>query len=116
MFSEEQKQLIEKNPLALATINKDNTPNVIGVAYVKVKDSKLLITNNYMKNTLENIEENNNVCLAVWNSEWKGLKLSGVATYKTEGDEFNFVKSLEENKEELCLGVIIVDVKNISEL
>ena len=60
------KRLLENNPIALATTN-NNKPNVIGVAYAKVvSETEILITDNYMKQTLEDLKKNNNVCLVVW--------------------------------------------------
>lgn len=75
----ENKKLIENNPVAFAT-SDDCRPNVIGVAHVKVvSNNKVLITDNYMKQTKENLNKNNSVCLAVWNKEWNGIKLIGKA-------------------------------------
>lgn len=62
----ETKKLIQENPLAFATVDEKNRPNVIGVAYAKVvSKNQILITDNYMKQTKENLLKNNHVCLAV---------------------------------------------------
>jgi hypothetical protein len=45
------KKIIEENPLA--TVNQKGEPHVIGVASVKVKDEKIIVTDNYMKTTIE---------------------------------------------------------------
>jgi predicted pyridoxine 5'-phosphate oxidase superfamily flavin-nucleotide-binding protein len=61
-------------------------PNVIGIAYVKVFDkSTLLITDNFMRQTIEDIEENNNVALVVWGKNWSGYKIIGKAKYYNKG-------------------------------
>lgn len=76
----EIKNLIEDNPVALSTITENNKPNVIGVIFVKVvSDSELLITDNYMNRTKDDIIKNNNVCLIVWDTDFKGYKIIGTA-------------------------------------
>lgn len=115
MEIEDIKEIIERNPLALATI-KDGKPYVIAVAYVKVKDGKIIITNNYMKTTVENIKKDNNVSLAVWNKKWEGYQINGEAEYYDSGDYLDFVKSLKENKDESPKGAVVVKVNEIKKL
>lgn len=74
MITEEVKKIIEENAVAFATVDEDNKPNVIGVAYLKVvSENQIIITDNYMKQTKENLEKNNNVCLAVWDKKMEWL-------------------------------------------
>jgi len=84
-INSETQKLIEENSLAFATVDEIGKPNVIAVAYVKVvSENQILITDNYMKQTKENLKKNKNVCLAVWNKEWNGMKLVGTAEYFTK--------------------------------
>ena len=115
MEVEDIKEIIEKNPLALATI-KEGKPYVIAVAYVKVKDGKIIITNNYMKTTVENIKNNKDISLAVWNKKWEGDQLNGEAEHYDSGKYLEFVKSLEENKNESPKGAIVVKINEIKKL
>ncbi len=115
-INEDAKKIIEENPVALATINKEGNPHCIAVAFVKVKDDKVIITNNYMTNTIKNINRNNNVSLAVWNKDWKGYQINGKAEYFEKGEWHDFVKAIEENKEEACRGAIVVEVNKIKRL
>ncbi|MBR9701735.1 pyridoxamine 5'-phosphate oxidase family protein [Candidatus Pacearchaeota archaeon] len=112
----EVKKIIEENPLALATINENGEPYVIAVAYVKLKDGKLIITNNYMTNTLKNINQNNKVSLAVWDKDWAGYQINGTATYFEEGKYFDIVKFIKENEGEPCKGAIVVEINKIKRL
>jgi len=65
-ISKDIRKIIEENPVAFGTVDKRGKPNVIGVAYVKVVSrNQVLITDNYMRQTKENLGMNNNVCLAV---------------------------------------------------
>lgn len=117
MIDEKSKKIIEGNPVALATIDENNHPNVIAVAYVKiVGNNEIIITDNYMTKTKENIQQNPNICLAVWNKDWDGYKIIGTAEYLTSGEWFDFIKSLPENKGLPAKGAILVSVKEIRKL
>jgi len=107
------KKIIEENPIALATKDKEGKPYVIVVAFVKIKDEKIIITDNYMNKTIENLENFPNVSLVVWNKNWEGYKIQGTAKYFSEGEFLDFVRSLEENKNEPAKGVIIIEINNI---
>ncbi len=115
MKVEEIQDKIEKNKIAVATCDKDCTPHNIVVMYAKVKDKKIVITDNYMQKTKENIENNQKVALVFWEEE-TGWKINGFAEYYNSGEWLNFVKSLEENKDEPCKGAIVIEVKNIKEI
>jgi predicted pyridoxine 5'-phosphate oxidase superfamily flavin-nucleotide-binding protein len=111
------RELIENNALAFSTVNIDGTPNVIGVAFVKVVSSNhIIITDNYMKQTKKNLEEKNAVCLAVWNKEWEGYKLIGNAEYFSEGKWKEFVEKMPENKGESAKGAILITVSELIKL
>ena len=85
-----------------------------------MSNDKILITDNYMGQTIQNILHNNNVALAVWNPDWKkactGFRLEGTAEYFVEGKWYDMAKALPENKGEPCKGVIIVTVSRIRKL
>jgi len=111
------KQLIENNPLAFATVNKDNTPNVIAVAFVKVvSDNQVIITDNYMSKTKGNIQDNNNVCMIVWDKDWNGYKFIGTTEYFTSGKWKTYIEQMEENKGEPAKGAILVTISEIIKL
>lgn len=116
MINEKAKKIIEENPVAFATC-ANNQPNVIAVAYIKVVgNDQILITDNYMKGTKKNIEQNPNVCLAIWNKDWDGYKIIGIAQYLTSGEWFEFIKSMPENKGLPAKGAILIKVSEIREL
>jgi uncharacterized protein len=111
------KTIIEKNPLAFATVDGAGKPNVIGVAYVKVVSrNQVLVSDNYMKKTKENLRKNNNVCLAVWDKKWNGVKLVGKAKYFTSGKWKTFVEKMPENKGLPAKGAILVTVSKLIKL
>ena len=110
------KKIIEGNPVAFATVDKNNKPNVIAVASVKVEDSKIIITDNYMSKTRSNLLKNSSICLAVWNKSWKGYKITGKASYHDSGIWLNFVKSMKENRGYPAKGAIVINIKQIIKL
>lgn len=115
-ITSEIKKIIEENAVAFSTVD-NNLPNVIGVAFVKVvSDNQILITDNYMKQTKENLEKNNNVCLAVWNKDWEGYKLIGKAEYFTTGKWKTYVERMKENKGLPAKGAILITLSNIIKL
>lgn len=111
------KQIIESNLVALATVDYENRPNVIAVGCVKVvSENQIVITDNFMEETSENIKKNNWVCLAVWDKDENGYKINGDAEYYSSGEWLDFVKNLPENKSYPAKGAIVVDVLDIVEL
>jgi predicted pyridoxine 5'-phosphate oxidase superfamily flavin-nucleotide-binding protein len=113
----EAKKIIENNPVAFSTVDKKNKPNVIGVAFAKaVSENKIIITDNYMKQTKSNLKFNNNVCLAVWNNKWKGYKLIGKARYFETGKWKTFIENMPENKGLSAKGAILITISKIIRL
>ena len=52
-IDEKLKNLIENNALALATVDENNEPHCIAVAFAKVvSQNQSLITDNYMQTTV----------------------------------------------------------------
>jgi uncharacterized pyridoxamine 5'-phosphate oxidase family protein len=114
------KKLIESNALSFATVDGQSRPHSIAVAYVKVIGNKIIITNTHIRESLKNIEKNNNVALTVWNKEWEtacvGFEIRGTAkNYKT-GKWFDFVKSMPDNEGYDVKSAIVVLVKKIKKL
>jgi len=117
-ISKRQKELLEKEAVAVATINPDGSPNVIAIGYAKVvSPTEIVITDNYMNLTRENVERDPRVCLAVWTKNWEeGYKFVGKAKYYTKGKWAKFVKEMKENKGCPAKGAIVVKVAKIYKL
>ena len=76
----EYKDLIDGKPMHIATVNKDNTPNLAVASDVKViEENKIMISVNEMLHTQENVKYNSNVVLTVFDENYEGLRLFGVA-------------------------------------
>jgi len=110
----EVKKLIETNQLALATIMPDGRPNVISVANAQVVgDLQLLLTDNYMNQTLTDILNDPHVVALVWNKDNKGAKLIGTAEYFDRGQWWERVKQWPSNKNFPVKGAVLITITNI---
>ncbi len=110
----DNKKLIESNLIFISTSSKSSKPHVIVCQDCKVFENKLLITDNYMKVTKDNLLENNVVSLCVGSLKEGFLYISGKVDYKTSGKYYDFVKGLKENKGFPCKGVLVVTCKKIT--
>jgi len=113
-----QKRLIEERVLGFATCDLNNKPNVIAVACVKVVgNDKILITDNYMNKTKQNLTKNNKVAIVVWSKdEGEGYQFKGIAQYITKGKWKKFVEEMEENKGLTAKAAVLVTVDEIHRL
>jgi len=109
------KDKLERATIAVATADKQGKPHNIAIMYAKVRDDKIVITNNYMKTTVNNLKENNKISLVFWQKE-KGWRIDGEAEYFDSGEWLDFVKDMPENKDMPCKGAVVINVKEIKEL
>jgi predicted pyridoxine 5'-phosphate oxidase superfamily flavin-nucleotide-binding protein len=107
------RKVIEENPLAFATLDSKNSPYIIGVAFCKVKNNQIVITDNFMKSTTDNVKRRRKVALLVWDKKWNGYQFLGEGKYYSTGIWSRFVKSLKENRGLLAKGAIVIKVNKI---
>jgi len=110
------KKIVEGNTVALATSTPYGNPHVIAVASVKLREGKLVVTDNYMKTTPANLLKNPFVSLAVWTKSGTGYSIKGTAEYDASGEWLDFARKLKENKRFPCKGVIVVTPTAIKKL
>lgn len=115
------KKLIEGNAVAVATISNNDVPHCIAVGYVKVvSPNQILLTNNYMRQTPENIKRAASVACAVWGREWEkvceGYELIGRAEYFADGPWLEKIQAIPENQGEPCLGAILITIEKVKRL
>jgi len=121
MINEGIKKMIEENAIGLATIDKQGNPHNIAVGYVKVvSKNQLVITDNCLVETINNIKKNPNIALVVWKKNWEencvGYELKGKAEYFTSGKWLDFIKKIPANEGEPCKGAILVTINKIKVL
>lgn len=114
------KKLIEANAVGLATVGKNGKPHNIAVAYVKVVEGKIVISNSHIKESVKNIKQNPNVSLVVWNKEWEkacvGFEIIGKAQNHTSGKWFEFVSNMPDNEGYKITSAIVIKVTKIKKL
>ena len=115
MKIEDIKDKIENAIVSPATVDNEGKPHNIVIMYAKVKDEKIIITDNYMKTTVENIKFNPNISLVFWEGE-KGWRVDGKAEYFDQGEWLDFVKSLKENERFSPKGALVINVEEVNEL
>jgi predicted pyridoxine 5'-phosphate oxidase superfamily flavin-nucleotide-binding protein len=116
-----KKMINESLIMALATVNKKGEPHNIAVGYVQiVPKNQLLISDNWINESIDNIKSNSNVSLAVWNKNWEeaciGYEFRGKAEYFTSGKWVDEIKKLSINKGEPCKGAILITITKIKVL
>jgi uncharacterized pyridoxamine 5'-phosphate oxidase family protein len=120
MISPGLKKFIESNAIGFATVSKNGKPHNIAVAYVKVVEDKIVISNSHIKKSVKNLKKNNNVSLVVWNKEWEkacvGYEFVGKAKNYTKGKWFEYVRNLPDNKGYKIVSAIVVKVTKIKKL
>lgn len=117
------KELIDGNPMHIATVNKENNPNLAVASDVKViEENKIIISVNEMINTQENIQNNPNVVLTTFDNEYKGLRIYGTAEFITSGEYYDICEKAFFSNGEITSfgatkpkGAIVVTVSKVSE-
>ena len=111
------KELLENYPMHIATITKDNRPNLAVVSDIKVLNNKtLLLSNNEMMHTPDNILNNPNVVLTSFNEKWAGVRIAGKAKYYTNGKYFELCNEFFNSETVTPKGVIIITVTSVESM
>jgi hypothetical protein len=114
MLSEYQN-LLENNPLSIATTNGEQ-PNIATASDVKVvSDNQLLISHNEMIKTVVNITTagGGGVCIMAFDKNWQGVRIYGTAEYFDSGKWFDKVKKLFANERTSPKGAILVTAEKV---
>lgn len=113
LITPEIKILVESQPVAIATVMEQGIPNVIGVAFVKVVDDQLVVTDNFMNQTIKDVKHNKRVAVVVWDKNMEGYKLLGKAEYFDSGKWVEMVKKMPENKDMPAKGALVIEVDKV---
>ena len=120
MISTGLKKFIEANAMGFATVSKNGKPHNIAVAYVKVAEDKIIISNAHIKKSVNNLKCNDNVSLVIWNKEWEkscvGFEFIGKAKNYKEGKWLEYVKKLPDNEGCKITSAIVITIKKIKKL
>ncbi len=116
MIEDKIKKLIESKTVALGTYGNKGV-NVTPVGDCKVIDNQIIITDNFMGSTSENIKQNPLIAIAVWDDSVSGkeygYKLYGQANYHHNGKWLDIVKKLPANQGYPAKGAIVFKPEKI---
>lgn len=88
-----KKAITQQDVFPVATCNQDGIPNVVYIAYLKlINGDTVLIADNYLKKTRENMLSNGKIAFAVRDEEKGSYQIKGSAERLTQGDMFDEVQ------------------------
>lgn len=88
-----QKAITQQDIFPVATSSRNGIPNVVYIAYLKIINSDtILIADNYLTKTRDNIESNGKISFAVRDEEKGSYQIKGTAERLTQGDMFDEVQ------------------------
>ena len=99
-LSEAVKKAISKQEIfPVATSNQNQIPNVVYIKYLKaIDDQTVLIADNYLNKTRDNILNNGKIAFVVRDEEKGSYQIKGTAKRLTEGDMFDEVQKWVPDK------------------
>ena len=115
-INEEMRRLLKETDIwVLATADKKGIPNAVPVLFVKLMDDdNLLLVDNFMKKTVDNIGVNPQVAVSVWKDK-TGYQFKGKAKIETSGENFETGKKMVKAilPELSPKGIVLVDIDSI---
>lgn len=111
----EQIDFINANEWVIfATASKSATPRAAIVIPSQVTKSQIILSNVQMGRSAQNAQENPQVFISSYQDE-RQIKISGLATYFSQGDLFDTIQKLERARDIEIQGVFVIDIQNIEE-
>jgi len=110
-----QKILMDAPIWVLATADPDGTPNAIPIRFHEMMDDRTFVfVDNFMKQTLRNIEGNPKVAVTAW-VNLEGYQFKGTGHYLTSGPIFEagHKKAKDVNAMLPGKGVLVVSVDEV---
>ena len=112
-----KKLFNEQDLVAFGTADRKGNPNVVPIHWKMILDDEtILLLDNFMKKTKQNIQENKKVCVSFWNPEpEEAYKIKGTAEYYREGPIYEKAKEFMHLKrpEQTPKGAIEIKVEEI---
>ena len=94
-----KKAITKQDIFPVATSNQDCIPNVVYIKYLKfIDDETILIADNYLKKTRDNILSNGKIAFAVRDEEKGSYQIKGTAKRLVEGNMFDEVQKWVPDK------------------
>jgi predicted pyridoxine 5'-phosphate oxidase superfamily flavin-nucleotide-binding protein len=116
VINDEMRKVLEETGLwVLATADSDGMPNAVPIRWTKIlANDTLMLVDNFMKKSVDNIAVNPNIAISVW-KDLTGYQFKGTASIETSGVNFENGKKmvLEGNPKLNPKGVVILRVDSI---
>jgi len=89
-MTDRMKETFEKvENVILATTTRDGVPNAVPMGAKKIIDDEtILLSDQFLNKTLNNMKENPQVAVTFW-SGFEGYQLKGTITIETSGERFD---------------------------
>lgn len=119
-LTQDMKNIMEKSRgYAVATCTTEGLPNVVPIHFVKIlSDDEIMLADIFMKKTFENIQDNPNVAISVW--DWdvkprKGYQFKGTPRIETSGSIYDMaVEMVKAEKPDLTpKSAIVVKITDV---
>jgi len=106
-----KKAMSKQEIFPVATSDQDKIPNVVYIKYLKVVDDQtVLIADNYLNKTRDNILDNGRIAFAVRDDEKGSYQIKGTAQRITQGPMFEQVQQwVPDNLPKLAAVVMKVE-------
>ena len=115
-LTQEQQEVLRANTIVALSTSLHDQPRSVFVELNKILEDKLILTDNQMQITRDNLLQNPQVCvLATAPGYSLFLLIQGTATYYTEGEYFDYVKDLPSNAGYVPKGAVVIDIINVIE-
>jgi len=115
-INNEMSTLLEETDIwVLATADRNGIPNAVPIFFTLImENNRLLLVDNFMKKTVDNIATNPNVSISVW-KDLKGYQFKGKGKIETSGPNYEVGKKVVQAKEPEATpkGIVLVDVDSI---
>jgi predicted pyridoxine 5'-phosphate oxidase superfamily flavin-nucleotide-binding protein len=116
VINDEMIKVLEETRIwVLATADRNGMPNAVPIRWTKIlANDTLMLVDNFMKKSVDNIAVNPRVAISVWKDS-TGYQFKGTASIETSGLNFENGKKmvLEGNPKLNPKGVVILRVDSI---
>ena len=101
VITQDMKDIATKTMVyILATSSKDGKPNGVPIGMVRIKDDEVILADNFMLKTRQNLEENPVAAVSYWSrDDHYGYQLKGKTRIETSGEYYDEIaRGMEERK------------------
>ena len=118
MIPAKVKELFERTQLvSFGTADKEGNPNVVPILWKRILDGgRIILLDNFMRTSKENVLENDRVCLSIWDLDSEeAYKLKGNAVYHSRGSIYEVGREFMQSKgrDQVPRGVVEVTVTGV---